>query len=111
ERVERGGEQARTPAIEQIAGDDEMIGAAGRDAIELVLERTHVGGVADMRVREMGDARQRLASPPPARPPFSMVDASDVPWFSISPCGRFELPAPADVPSPHSEIRSPSAFS
>jgi hypothetical protein len=55
QRVQRIDQQTRPPAIEQISGDDEMIGAAGRDAIELVLERAQVGGVAHMGVRDVGD--------------------------------------------------------
>jgi hypothetical protein len=49
-RVERAREQARVPAIQQIAGQDEMIGRARGNAIELTLERPHVGRVPQMRV-------------------------------------------------------------
>jgi len=54
-RVEDAAQQPRVPAIEQVAGDHEMVGRAGDDAIELALEGTHVGGVPDVRVREMRD--------------------------------------------------------
>ena len=50
QRVEGALQQARLPPIEQIAGNDEVIGSAGDDAIELMLERGSVGGVPHMQV-------------------------------------------------------------
>jgi hypothetical protein len=48
QRVERAREKPRVPPVQQVAGQDEVIGRAGGDAVELPLERVHVGGVPQM---------------------------------------------------------------
>ena len=60
ERVERGAEQARPPAIEQIAGQHQVIGTAGDDAVKLSLERAQIVRVAHVRIGEVGDDHDRL---------------------------------------------------
>lgn len=50
ERVERTVEKWRVPAVEQIAGDDQMMGAARDDAIELPGELDRIGFISQMQV-------------------------------------------------------------
>jgi hypothetical protein len=47
-RVERAPQETRVPAIEQIARQDQMVGPAGDDAIELALEGAQIGRIADV---------------------------------------------------------------
>ena len=55
QRVERTRQQPRVPAVEQVAREHEVIGGAGSDPIELAPERVQVGGIAQVRVGEVGD--------------------------------------------------------
>ena len=50
ERVERGVEECRLPAIEQIAGDDEVVDRARGDAIESSAELDRIAFISQMQV-------------------------------------------------------------
>lgn len=53
ERIEDFAEQTRVPAIEDIAGDREMVGDARGDAIELAFQPPHIAAVPDVQIGQV----------------------------------------------------------
>ena len=55
EAVERLGEKAGIPAVEEVAGDREVGRIATGDVSQLTIEPGHIAGVSQVEIREMGD--------------------------------------------------------